>query len=108
MIISSQDSVMQQDVHEFILHAHLDRSIILGPGERTVIATGVFSTTGPKESLLLFPSEHLLVVEGCLVQLIWPPVGELRVLVIHVGDSPEMVTIKPGQALGTLVGVQMP
>jgi hypothetical protein len=94
--------------YEFLLTAYTTKDIKLGPNERVVMPTGMFSITGPKESLLLFPSEQLLVDNGCLVQLLWPIVGELKVLVIHVGDKPPEVVIEPGQVLGTLVSVQMP
>jgi dUTPase len=92
---------------EFTLSAYIDKDIVLGPNERCVVSTGMFCKTSATESLLLFPSEELLVAGGCLIQLIWPPLGELKVLVIHVGNTPEYVTINPGQTLGTLVAVQM-
>jgi hypothetical protein len=68
----------------------------------------MYCNINKKESPLLFPSEELLVSGGCLIQLIWPVVGELKVLIIHVGDEPSHVVINPGQVLGTLVAVQMP
>lgn len=98
----------QEEHQEFVLSAYLTRNVVLGPNERAVISTGMFCKTGKKESLLLFPSEELLVAGGCLVQLIWPPAGELKVLVIKVGDQPRHTVIEPGQTLGTLVAVQMP
>lgn len=97
-----------EETQEFTLCAYIDHEIVLGPNERTVVSAGMYCNTSKKESLLLFPSEELLVAGGCLVQLIYPPIGELKVLIIHVGDKPERVVIHPGQVLGTLVAVQMP
>jgi dUTPase len=109
MILHFLDSsYVSQDTHETFIHACLDQDLHLGPGERAVINTGVITETAPNERLLLFPAEQLLVEDGCLVQLIWPPKGELQVLIIHVGDKPQTVTISSGRALGTLVGVLMP
>ena len=110
MILHFLDSsYVTQETHETMIHACLEEAITLGPGERAVIPTGVIPETAQNERLLLFPAEQLLIEDGCLVQLIWPPRGgELEVLVIHVGDRPQLVHISSGRDLGTLVGVMMP
>lgn len=92
----------------FDLRADMERSVLLEPGHRTTIKTGISTELSPDVVGLIWPRSGLSVDHGLdkLAGVIDSDYrGEIKVALINHGDKP--VRIDPGQKMAQIIFQQV-